>query len=207
MIDTAPLWQVRIRTPRLELRLPDEAELDELFRVAAAGIHPPDEMPFAVPWTDDLQEASFKEHHHTTWESWSPEEWRLNLVTFLDGRVIGSQGIEAKDFAERREVETGSWLGARFQRRGYGIEQRAAVVELAFRGLAAEAAKSGALIDNVASQRISDKLGYEVTSMSELAPRGTPIPHYNYRLEHENWHCPIAVEIDGLEPALPLFGA
>jgi RimJ/RimL family protein N-acetyltransferase len=116
------------------LRLPDEEELDELFRVAAAGIHPPDEMPFAVPWTDDLQEASFKEHHHTTWESWSPEEWRLNLATFLDGRVIGSQGIEAKDFAERREVETGSWLGARFQRRGYGIEQRAAVVEFAFRG-------------------------------------------------------------------------
>ena len=42
--------------------------------------------------------------------------------------------------------------------------------------------------------------------MSELAPRGEPIPHYDYRLEREDWRCPIAVEIEGLEAALPLFG-
>jgi len=32
---------------RLELRLPSDKELVELFRVAEGGIHPPDEMPFA----------------------------------------------------------------------------------------------------------------------------------------------------------------
>jgi hypothetical protein len=45
-MNLAPLFALRIRTPRLELRFPTEAELVELYGVAAAGIHPPEEMPF-----------------------------------------------------------------------------------------------------------------------------------------------------------------
>jgi RimJ/RimL family protein N-acetyltransferase len=127
-------------------------------------------------------------------------------VTFLDGRAIGTQGVSAKDFATTREVETGSWLGEEFQRRGYGFEQRAAVLEFAFRGLEAHAATSGALLHNVASQRISEKLGYRVTGTREIAPRGEPVLHYDYRIERDEWRCPIPVEIEGLTPALPLFG-
>ncbi len=205
-MDVSALWQIRVRTPRLELRLPDEAELDELFRVALAGIHPPEEMPFAVAWTDDLDEEAFKAFHHETWKAWRPDAWSLNLVTFLDGKVIGSQGVVAKSFAEKREVGTGSWLGMAFQRQGFGTEQRAAVLELAFRGLGANAATSGALEGNVASARISEKLGYAFTGMSEIAPRGEPIPHSNFRLERSDWRCPVPVEITGLDAALPLFG-
>jgi len=40
-----------------------------------------------------------------------------------------------------------------------------------------------------------------------VSPRGEPIQHYDYRLDREDWRCPIDVEIEGLEPALPLFGA
>jgi hypothetical protein len=35
-----PLWEIRLRTPRLELRLPTDDKLLELYRVAEAGIHP-----------------------------------------------------------------------------------------------------------------------------------------------------------------------
>ena len=65
---------------------------------------------------------------------------------------------------------TGSWLGASFQGHGYGTEQRAAVLELAFRGLGANAAISGALEHNIASQRVSTKLGYRQTGTSERSP-------------------------------------
>jgi RimJ/RimL family protein N-acetyltransferase len=201
-----PLWNVRVRTPRLELRLPTEDEILELYRVAEAGIHPPEEMPFFIPWTDTLNEADFVAYHRDFRETWSHERWRCNFVTFLEGRAIGTQGIEAENFAEDRTVETGSWLGEEFQRRGYGFEQRAAVLELAFRGLEAQAATSGALVHNVASQRISEKLGYRVTGTREIAPRGEPVLHYDYRIERDEWRCPIPVEIEGLEPALPLFG-
>jgi len=201
-----PLLELRVRTPRLELRLPTDEEIVELYRVAEAGIHPPEEMPFFFPWTDTLNERDFVAYHREARESWSPGSWRANFVTFLDGRVIGSQGLEAEDFAAKRKVETGSWLGEEFQRRGYGFEQRAAVLELAFRGLEARAATSGALVHNVASQRISEKLGYRMTGTRETAPRGEPVLHYDYRLERDDWRCPIPVELEGLEPALPLFG-
>jgi RimJ/RimL family protein N-acetyltransferase len=163
-------------------------------------------MPFAVAWTDTLNEEEFLAFHRRAWEEWSPESWECNFVTFLDGRPVGSQAITAKDFTAKREVGTGSWLGAPFQRQGYGTEQRAAVLEFAFRGLRAKAATSGALVDNIASQRVSAKLGYRTTGMSELAPRGKPVPHYDYRMEREEWNCPIPVEIERLEPCLPLFG-
>ncbi len=73
------------------------------------------------------------------------------LVTFLEGRPIGSQTIEAQNFSARREFETGSWLGAPHQGHGFGTEQRAAVLELGFRGLGAHAAVSGSIVDGLAS--------------------------------------------------------
>ena len=201
-----PLWQIRLRTPRLELRLPTDAELVELYQIAEAGIHPPEEMPFGVAWTDNLNEDEFLAFHRGAWDEWSPESWTCNFVTFVGGRAVGTQGVTATNFPAKREVGTGSWLGAPFQRQGYGTEQRAAVLEFAFRGLGAKAATSGALVDNVASQRVSAKLGYRRTGMSELAPRGEPVPHYDYRIERAEWRCPIPVELVGIEPALPLFG-
>lgn len=200
------LWQLRLRTERLELRLPTEEELVELFDVAEAGIHPPEQMPFFVPWTDDLRLDAFLEFHRGAWESWRPEKWTLNLITFLDGRPIGSQGIEAEDFAATREFQTGSWLGAPHQGHGLGTEQRAAVLELGFRGLGAQAALSGSLVHNISSQRVSEKLGYRVTGTRTVAPRGEPVEHYDYRLERADWRSPIPVEIEGLEACLPLFG-
>ena len=202
-----PLSEIRLRTPRLELRLPTEEELVELFRVAEGGIHPPNEMPFYVPWTDDLRLDAFLEFHRDAWSTWHPDKWTLNLIAFLDGRPIGSQGIGAESFAEKREVETGSWLGAQYQGQGLGTEQRAAVLELAFSGLGAAAAVSGSFVHNVKSQRVSERLGYRMTGTRTVVSRGEPVEHLDYRLDRGDWRCPLEVELSGLQRALPLFGA
>jgi RimJ/RimL family protein N-acetyltransferase len=201
------LWDIRLRTPRLELRLPTEDELVALFRIAEGGIHPPGEMPFYVPWTDDLSLDAFLEFHRSAWAAWQPERWSFNLIAFLDDRPIGSQGIEASDFATARTVETGSWLGAPHQGQGLGTEQRAAVLELAFEGLGAAAAVSGSFLHNVKSQRVSEKLGYRRTGTRTLVSRGEPVEHYDYRLERSDWTSPVSVTLEGVEAALPLFGA
>jgi RimJ/RimL family protein N-acetyltransferase len=206
-VNVERLWDIRVRTPRLELRLPTEDELVELFHVAEGGIHPPEEMPFFVPWTDDLRLDAFLEFHHGSWDAWRPEKWLLNFFTFLDGKPIGSQGLGAEEFAERREVETGSWLGAPYQGKGLGTEQRAAVLELAFVHLGARVAVSGSFVHNISSQRVSEKLGYRVTGTRTVAPRGEPVEHFDYRFERDEWACPIAVEVEGVEAALTLFGA
>ena len=203
-----PLYGMRIGTPRLELRLPTEAELVELYEVAAGGIHPPEEMPFGVAWTDDLTEESFLAYHHSTRETWSPESWKIDLGTWLDGVLVGVQGIAADGYAEKRTIGTGSWLGRRFQGRGVGTEMRTAVVELAFRELGAVAVTSSVFESNAASRRVSDRLGYRLVGRDTMSPRGVPKPHLQLRLERGEWRgAPFPVEIEGVEACLPLFGA
>ena len=205
---SAPLFGLRVRTPRLELRLPDDAELEELYDVAAAGIHPLEEMPFAVAWTDELERASFIAYHRHSRASWRPEAWKIDLGVWADGELVGVQGIGADDFAVKRMIATGSWLGARHQGRGIGTEMRAAVLELAFAYLGAVAVTSGAFDANVASRRVSVKLGYRVVGRETLSPRGTPQSHVLLRLDREDWRGPLVpVEVEGVAPCLPLFGA
>jgi RimJ/RimL family protein N-acetyltransferase len=205
-VNTEPLRALRLLTPRLELRLASPEELEELYRVAEAGIHPPEEMPFEVAWTDALRLDAFLEHHRGNLERWTPADWHLGLIVFRDGRPIGNQGVHAQRYAETRRLVTGSWLGQAHQGKGLGTEMRTAVLELAFRGLGAREAVSGALQGNVASARVSEKLGYRQTGMSEVAPRGVPVPHTDLLMERDAWSPPYPVEIENLGPALPLFG-
>jgi hypothetical protein len=46
------LFDLRIWSERLELRLPTDDELVELCWLARSGIHDPAEMPFGAAWTD-----------------------------------------------------------------------------------------------------------------------------------------------------------
>jgi len=148
------------------------------------------------------------EYHLRNREEWRPEKWTLALCVFLDGRPIGGQDLRGEEFASRREFETGSWLGREYQGRGLGTEMREAVLDLGFAGLGASAAISGAFDFNKASLRVSEKLGYEPSDETTFAPRGEPQRELVVRLSRAEWerrrHPP--VEIDGLEPCLPLFG-
>ena len=83
---------------------------------------------------------------------------------------------------------------------------RTAVLELAFRGLGAVAARSGAVDGNAASLAVSEKLGYRIINRGTVAPRGVEIGHADVELRREDWRPPFAVEIDGLGTCLPLFG-
>jgi RimJ/RimL family protein N-acetyltransferase len=209
-VSLAPLDGLVLRTPRLELRLGSRAELFELGRLAQEGIHPPAEMPFLVPWTDRSGEPGFVADvvafHEAALRDWDAEEWSLHLLAFFDGKPIGTQSVRAVRFAQRREVDTGSWLGQAFQRQGLGTEMRAAVLELAFGALGAETATSGSVVGNESSRRVSEKLGYSVTGTSTIAPRGEPVQKHDLRIERAAWHPPFPVGIEGLQPCLPLFG-
>jgi len=203
---TAELYGLRLRTPRVELRLPTHDELVELREVAHAGIHRPDEMPFGVAWTDQPYSEGFVVDF-LEWQlaEWRLDDWNLNLGVWGEGRLAGIQTLHGANFPRSRIVGTGSWLGQDFQRRGYGTEMRAAVLELAFRGLGAAAATSGAMDVNIASRRVSEKLGYRIVGHGEVSPRGTPVPHLDLRIEREDWRSAVPVEIEGLGPCLHLF--
>ncbi|MGW5365914.1 GNAT family N-acetyltransferase [Actinopolymorpha pittospori] len=211
LVDHFPLLGLRLRTPRLELRLPDTEELAALADLAAKGIHAPDAMPFFVPWTDQPPAdvaRSVVQHHWLRLGTWTPEHWSLNLTVFRAGDVVGMQSIGARDLAVSREVHTGSWLGLRHQGQGIGTEMRAAVLRLAFDGLGAEHATSGAFEHNLRSSGVSRKLGYEPDGIHRRVVRGAVTVERRLRLTRANWerHRTTAVTIEGLAPCLPLMG-
>jgi RimJ/RimL family protein N-acetyltransferase len=164
-------------------------------------------MPFEVPWTDDVTEESVLDFHRRQLAAFTPDDWSLELVVFHRGHPIGTQALRAERFAERRVVETGSWLGRDWQGHGLGTEMRAAVLQLAFAGLGAEVARSGALAGNPQSLGVSRKLGYEVVGSRPVSPRGVPVEHTDIELHRVNFRSPVPVELVALEPLLPLFGS
>ncbi len=236
---TWPLFGLRVTTPRLELSAAADSDIDEMVELAAAGIHDPDVNPFLGSWTY-LESPDF-ERGIAQWiwrcrAEWKPESWNLCLVVRRGGRIIGVQDVGARNFAELGEVSTGSWLGREFQGKGYGKEMRAAVLALAFEGLGATTAVSGARQENAASLAVSRSLGYRDNGTQRVLMGDQPATEIRLLLDRETWaerrtrppypdrvgprgplsgpragptprwRTGVAVEIEGLEPCLDLFG-
>ena len=202
---------LRLRTPALELRWPSLGDLDALADLAALGVHDPDVQPFTAAWTDvppDERARSTMQYHWSRWASWTPSDWTLEFAVISDGEVAGTQGLGGRDFAVLREVHTGSWLGRRYQGHGIGTQMRAAVLHLAFEGLGAQHAASGAFEHNAASLGVSRKLGYRDDGIERHVVRGHPAVLQRLRLTRADWQAArsVPVEIRGLEPCLPFFG-
>ncbi|MEV0615258.1 GNAT family N-acetyltransferase [Nonomuraea sp. NPDC050404] len=204
-----PVFDLRLTTPRLELRIPSYDDLDELAERALEGVHEPERTPFGVPWTDapaaELP-GNVVRYHLGVIAGWRAEEWCCNFAVVHEGRVIGIQDVKGVDFAITREVHTGSWLGRAHQGRGLGTEMRAAVLHLAFAGLGALTAVSSAFLDNPASLGVSRKLGYRQNGLSVHSIRGQRAQQQQLRLDAADFTAPVPVEIHGLKPCLPHFG-
>ncbi|MFZ4518553.1 MAG: GNAT family N-acetyltransferase [Microthrixaceae bacterium] len=220
-----PLWDLWVRTPRLELRPVREAEMADLVGVIDAGLHDPATMPFALPFTDEEPVRRARDSYRfwfSTWANWSPEAWHLVLVAYEtapdDGgpaRCVGCQSLRADAFARLGVVGSGSFLGLEHQGRGLGREMRAAVLTLAFDGLGARRAETEAYDDNVASIRVTEWAGYRPNGDGIVARRDASARVAKFALDRADWDARRAadppvpvVTFDGLSPAaLEMFGA
>lgn len=207
-----PLFDLCIRTPRLELRLPTEALLDDIVDTALDGVHDPAYMPFKFPWTDaPRDELPYKtlSYHWQKLGSFSIENWSLNLAVVFDGKGIGIQEVAAKDFLRVREVMTGSWIGRRHQGQGIGSEMRAAVLHFAFESLGADYANSGAWSDNERSLGVSRKWGYQDNGVRRAVRRDELAEEQLLRLSRADWKAhrsDVEIQVDGFDDCRPLFG-
>lgn len=204
-----PLFSLAVRTPRVELRYPDDELLAQVVDLAVAGIHDPATMPFLVPWTRQpagvLQRESLK-HHWATRAATSPERWSLPFAVFAEGDLVGVQDVKAEGFPVTRTVETGSWLGVAHQGRGIGKEMRGAVLHLAFDGLGAELAETGCWEDNPRSRTVTAALGYEANGWTYLDREGTRTRMLRFHLRRDHWQRRDDIEVTGLAACLPLLG-
>lgn len=205
-----PLFGLSVRTPRLELRYPTDTDLLALAD-RTGDVHAPDTMPFLTPWTrrpDGERERGTLQWHWGQRGSWTPESWRLDLVTFVDGDVVGSQGIMAEGFAVCRGVESGSWLVRSRQGQGIGTEMRLAILHLAFDGLGAARAATGAFDDNPSSLAVTRRLGYTANGERWHDREGSAVRELLFSMDRAHFASLRRddIEIVGLEPCLPLFG-
>jgi RimJ/RimL family protein N-acetyltransferase len=196
-----PLQGLRLRTPRVELRLGSRAELRALGELFRDGTYP-EEMAGVVTdlrfegvkargWAED-----FVSHHESWLRESTPIEWFFNILAFSDAGVIGSQGLQSRPNAA---VFTNSLIGRRHQRQGYGTEMRAAVLQLAFTVLGATRAISDAWIGNRGSLGVSGKLGYVDAGTELRHPRGDPVVHQVLHLDATHFTSPVPIVLEGAE--------
>ena len=206
-----PLFDLRVVTPRLELRYATDALLLELADVAHDVI-----TPGTFPFEDD---ATFYDRSPGGRRRWlagqwsarartSPAWWVLVFAVVVDGRAVGTQELTAANFPALRTVETFSWLTRSEQGKGLGREMREAALHLAFGALGAERARSDAFEDNAASRAVSEELRYEHDGRTWALRAGEAAPMIRFLLERDVWlpRQRQDIRVEGMEACLPLLG-
>jgi RimJ/RimL family protein N-acetyltransferase len=158
-----PLLGLCIKAGPIELRGMTDDLLGPLADLAVSGIHGPDLMPFNEPWT--LAPAAelptnVVQYHWGRRAEFSIARWSMNLAVLFEGRLVGTQGFETKNFLITRTGETGSWLGREFHGHGIGTAMRKVICAFIFDHLDAQTITSAAFSDNPASLAVSRKCGY-----------------------------------------------
>lgn len=213
MLSLAEIWPpygLRITEGDLVLSIVTDEDIPGLVDLALSGIHPPDQMPFAIGWTLDdparLPANNFR-FYSSIRASFTPEKFTLQFAVRVAGQLVGSQGLSTEDFAVTRTGETGSWLAQRFQSQGIGTRMRRAVCAFGFDGLGAVEMTSGAFLDNPASLAVSRKVGYRPNGVTRMKRRqDEAAPHQRLLLTPETFVRGAPITIEGLAPLLAFLG-
>lgn len=205
-----PVLGLRIRAGPLELRGISDDDIAALGELAVRGIHPPDEMPFAVPWTDappDELPLRVAGYHWSNRATFAPDRWVLDFAVVWEGVVVGSQGFSTSDYLVTRSGETGSWLGREHQGQGIGTRMRQAICAFLFDHLDAEEIRSGAFVDNPSSLGVSRKVGYRPNGVQRVVRRpGEWQTNQRLVLTPETFVRGPAIAVEGLAPVRRLIG-
>jgi RimJ/RimL family protein N-acetyltransferase len=209
--DHWPLFDLRIRTPRLELRYPSDDDLGVLVELASEQVHDPDFMPFTTPWTRAASPARERNALRFWWRlraGLDVEDWTLPFMVLDEGEPVGVQDLKATRFPVTRSVLTGSWLVQRHQGRGVGKEMRAAVLHLAFAGLGAVEAHTSAFEDNPASLSVTRGLGYQPNGSQIDDREGAATRHLRFLLTSAQWEAQRRpdIEIENLDASREFLG-
>jgi RimJ/RimL family protein N-acetyltransferase len=147
-----------LETDRLLLRAPTLNDADAIVR--GVGEYAVARMLALVPHP----------YYRSDAEAWIQRaRWRivtgeaLSLVIVADGEMVGSIGLHG--FPAPR---LGYWLGMPYWGRGIATEAAATILRYAFDRRGVRIVKSGVFVDNPASRRIQDKLGFVALGLSRV---------------------------------------
>ncbi|MEV1240181.1 GNAT family protein [Nonomuraea sp. NPDC050022] len=207
-----PPLNVQVHTPRLSLLGATDELLERLVPTVRKGV------AVKPPWPFDDPMSLYADSPEREW-GWlravwrgrgqvSESLWRLYFVVVVDGEPVGMQDLIGRDFAAFGTVTTFSWLSPDVRGGGLGKEMRQAVLQLAFDGLGAREAGSDAFVDNHASNRVSQALGYVPNGVDWDTRRGEPAEIRRWRLTREQWikRRRDDIELVAVGDCLPVLG-
>lgn len=207
-----PPLNVQVHTPRLSLLGATDELLEQLVPVVRKGV------VTEPPWPFDDPMSLYKDSPDREW-SWlrgiwagrakvSDSFWRLYFVVVVDGKPVGMQDLIGINFSRLGTVETFSWLSPETRGLGLGKEMRQAVLHLAFDGLGARQADSASFVDNHASNRVSQAVGYLPNGTDWDTRRGEAAEIQRWKLTRERWLKLRRgdIELVGVADCLPVLG-
>ena len=207
-----PPLNVRVHTPRLSLFGATDELLDRLVPTVRKGV------ATQAPWPFDDPMSLYLEGPEREWAwlrgVWSGRSrvsgsfWRLYFVVVVDGEPVGMQDLIGTDFSAFGTVDSFSWLSPDLRGRGLGKEMRQAVLHLAFDGLGAREANSEAFVDNHASNRVSEAVGYVPNGVTWATRRGDAAEIRRWRLTRDQWikQRRDDIELVAVADCLPVLG-
>ena len=148
---------VRLETQRLILRKPKISDWKDIVD----GCKEIDVTRYltVVPHPYKKKDALF-------WIKKSIKEWGKKGYPFIiqlksENKVIGCMDIHRIDFDSGKAL-TGSWINKKYWRKGYITEAKIAVNNFAFDKLKLRKLNSGVFVDNEASNKTQQRMGYKL---------------------------------------------
>jgi RimJ/RimL family protein N-acetyltransferase len=147
-------------TERLRVRPIQESDVDDLWPYVSDPA-----FPRHMSWhahTDKSQTLEFVRHCHQAIASNTDIVW----VIEHGGRAAGTIGLNGIQFALRAwrvdHAELGYWIAPPLWNQGLITEASRAVMRLGFDGLGLHKITVNCLVENVASRRVIEKLGFRL---------------------------------------------
>ena len=164
----------KLETERLTLRPFHRRDADEFARLA--GDWPVASMTSDIPYPFTQKQAL----------GWlAPVRGEVRFAIEREGQLIGGTGFYRK---KSGAAELGFWLGRPWWGRGYATEAAQAVVRHGFRALRVPGFTSAHFVDNPASGRVLNKLGFMPTGRGWIgcAARGYDVEVLTFWLDRRH---------------------
>jgi len=168
---------IRFKTKRLLAR--DVEEKDYIFLLSIYSEK--ENMKYISCGRYDWTLSQLKEKYQTANADYSSGFGIFTVQTKDSGMIIGEAGL-FNSFDDASILELGYIIDSDFWRQGFGTEICAALIKYAFNTLKTQKVVAQMYADNVASIRLSEKLGMQRTASGETETGQT---FYRYELKND----------------------
>ena len=150
----------KLETQRLILRKPKLSDWKDI--VEGAGNLEVSKMTENIPYPYSKKDA-------VKWiknclKNWGNGQYPFSIELRSEKKVIGCMGLAEVKIASGKAM-TGSWINRKYQRRGYITEAKISVNNFAFDKLKLRKLKSSVIVDNLASNKTQQRVGYKIEGL------------------------------------------